>query len=117
MVAGFDVADRLGETVGTGSLWAVVCCVLCLLLLLINPPPSPFPPQDETPFTPGDIIVFKLDGRDVPIVHRVITAHDAVAAVRPQQLLTKGDANRVDDRGYASLPSRLFYPVHYWCRH
>ena len=46
VVAGFDVADRLGETVGTGSLWAVVvCCVLLLLLLLlINPPFPPFPP-------------------------------------------------------------------------
>ena len=31
-------------------------------------------PQDA-PYQVGDIVVFKLDGRDIPIVHRVLKVH------------------------------------------
>ena len=64
----------------------------------------------------GDIVVFKIAGRDVPIVHRVHRKHDAraargddasaaptpppgsSAAAAPVAFLTKGDANVADDR-------------------
>ncbi|KAI8141413.1 SEC11-like 1 [Fennellomyces sp. T-0311] len=54
------------------------------------------PPND--PVDVNDICVFKLPGRDVPIVHRVIKLHDDVATGK-QYLLTKGDNNPRDDRG------------------
>lgn len=46
----------------------------------------------------GDICVYKLKGRDIPIVHRVIKTHDD-AKTGKQFILTKGDNNQVDDRG------------------
>lgn len=80
------------------------------------------------PVRAGEIVVFNLDGRDVPIVHRVLKVHErrrggggggaekggggaaSVAAVPPglppvlppplppSDLLTKGDNNYGDDR-------------------
>lgn len=46
----------------------------------------------------GDITVYKIKGRDIPIVHRVINVHDD-AKTGKQLILTKGDNNEVDDRG------------------
>ncbi|KAK3816592.1 MAG: signal peptidase I [Benniella sp.] len=75
------------------------------ILFLSNP---------KTPIEIGDICVFKIPNRDIPIVHRVLVNHDASAAVgikvnanvkskqkkkKDQQLLlTKGDNNTGDDR-------------------
>ena len=53
----------------------------------------------------GDIVVFKIKGRDIPIVHRVLKVHQ-----KPDgdvDLLTKGDNNSVDDRG-------LYAPGQMW---
>ncbi|KAI9314127.1 signal peptidase I, partial [Dichotomocladium elegans] len=55
------------------------------------------------PINVNDICVFKLPGRDIPIVHRVIKLHDedpmyTSAVTKKQYLLTKGDNNRGDDR-------------------
>ena len=58
-----------------------------------------------TPFRAGDIVVFKVADRDIPIVHRVMKVHE-----KPNgdvDLLTKGDNNRVDDRG-------LYAPGQLW---
>ena len=48
----------------------------------------------------GDVVVYNVKGRDIPIVHRVIkqhwTSHDA-KGVEKQYLLTKGDNNPTDD--------------------
>eukprot|EP00164_Ancoracysta_twista_P004869 GFYU01006619.1.p1 GENE.GFYU01006619.1~~GFYU01006619.1.p1 ORF type:complete len:182 (-),score=24.56 GFYU01006619.1:74-619(-) len=56
----------------------------------------------------GDIVVFKVAGREIPIVHRVLTVHQ-----RKEEgemfLLTKGDNNRVDDRG-------LYNPGQLWLK-
>lgn len=59
------------------------------LLLLSN--------RYSTPLVSGDIVVYKLPGRDVPIVHRIIKVHEehGTAAV---DVLTKGDNNLPDDR-------------------
>jgi signal peptidase I len=47
---------------------------------------------------PGDITVFKIKGRDIPIVHRAIEVHTR-SNDSTQMILTKGDNNMVDDRG------------------
>ena len=57
-----------------------------------------------TPFRAGDIVVFKVADRDIPIVHRVIKVHEKEDG--EVDLLTKGDNNQVDDRGlYAASQS------------
>lgn len=42
----------------------------------------------------GDIVVYNVKGRDVPIVHRVLRQH---SSDKKQLLLTKGDNNAMDD--------------------
>ena len=56
--------------------------------------------------TVGDVVVFKIKDRDIPIVHRILKVHrdDYTGQV---ELLTKGDNNRVDDRG-------LYAPGQLW---
>jgi signal peptidase len=64
------------------------------------------PPQASV----GDIVVFKIAGRDVPIVHRVLWLHErAGAAAGEMDYLTKGDNNRMDDRG-------LYAPGQMWLK-
>ena len=68
------------------------------------------------PIAAGEVVVFNIDGRDIPIVHRVIKVHDRPAAgsagggggdlekgpagsgTFQQDILTKGDNNWGDDR-------------------
>lgn len=91
------------------------------LLLLTN--------DREEPIRAGDIIVFRIDGRDIPIVHRVLKVHERFvdshafsstgrgalatfhfASTRDDgyvKFLTKGDNNNVDDRGLYS-PGQLW---------
>jgi signal peptidase I len=54
----------------------------------------------------GDVVVFKIKDRDIPIVHRILKVHRDVAT-GAVELLTKGDNNRVDDRG-------LYAPGQLW---
>merc|ERR1712194_387914 len=55
------------------------------------------------PFRTGEVCVFSIKGRDIPIVHRIIKTHQKALSPgesRPSQdLLTKGDNNNLDDRG------------------
>lgn len=51
--------------------------------------------QDE-PIQAGEILVFKVKGRDIPIVHRVIKLHEN--STGEVKILTKGDNNMGDDR-------------------
>ena len=53
----------------------------------------------------GDIIAFKVQGRDIPIVHRVLKLHEKEDGT--VKFLTKGDNNSVDDRG-------LYAPGQFW---
>ncbi|KAK0068946.1 SEC11, partial [Biomphalaria pfeifferi] len=59
------------------------------LLLLTN--------HREEPIRVGEIVVFKIEGRDIPIVHRVLKVHEKENGT--VRFLTKGDNNSVDDRG------------------
>ncbi|KAJ3047794.1 Signal peptidase complex catalytic subunit S11C [Rhizophlyctis rosea] len=60
------------------------------------------------PISVGEICVFKIEGKDVPIVHRVIELHND-AKTGEQFILTKGDNNPVDDRG-------LYQPGQMWIK-
>lgn len=61
------------------------------------------------PFRVGEVVVFKIKGRDVPIVHRILEIHEREDdnGVPDVRLLTKGDNNPVDDRG-------LYNPGQFW---
>jgi signal peptidase len=48
---------------------------------------------------------FQVEGRDIPIVHRVLKLHEKEDGT--VKFLTKGDNNSVDDRG-------LYAPGQYW---
>mmetsp|Transcript_34914 Transcript_34914/g.52544 ORF Transcript_34914/g.52544 Transcript_34914/m.52544 type:complete len:184 (+) Transcript_34914:113-664(+) len=52
---------------------------------------------DDPPISPGDVVVFKIEGRDIPIVHRTMNVHTSKQDTF--SYLTKGDNNQVDDRG------------------
>ncbi|ODV78195.1 uncharacterized protein CANTADRAFT_27089, partial [Suhomyces tanzawaensis NRRL Y-17324] len=53
----------------------------------------------------GDIVVYEIQGKPIPIVHRVLREHHNS---EKQFLLTKGDNNAVDDLGlYAKKQSYL----------
>lgn len=51
----------------------------------------------SAPFRVGEVVVFKLPDRDVPIVHRIIKVHQKHDG--RTEILTKGDNNEDDDRG------------------
>ncbi|EFA82526.1 microsomal signal peptidase subunit [Heterostelium album PN500] len=53
--------------------------------------------MDDGPFRVGEIVVFKIDGKDIPIVHRILQIHEKPSG--DFNILTKGDNNTVDDRG------------------
>merc|ERR1719197_1908931 len=62
--------------------------------------------QDD-PIRVGEIVVFKIKDRDIPIVHRVTKVHEKENG--EVEVLTKGDNNRVDDRG-------LYAPGQLWLK-
>jgi len=58
----------------------------------------------------GDVVVFNIRGRDVPIVHRILHVHaNSHADVDSRLMLTKGDNNFADDVG-------LYAPGQRWLR-
>jgi signal peptidase len=64
--------------------------------------------EHSLPCRPGDIVVFKIAGRDIPIVHRVLWLHQH-ADTGEVDYLTKGDNNNVHDRN-------LYAPGQMWLR-
>lgn len=53
--------------------------------------------QPSRPYDIGDIVVFKIPGKEIPIVHRILEIHTDEYGVQ-QQILTKGDNNDSFDR-------------------
>ncbi|KAJ9688617.1 hypothetical protein PVL29_014328 [Vitis rotundifolia] len=51
----------------------------------------------KDPIRTGEIVVFNVDGKDIPIVHRVIEVHERQDNGEVD-VLTKGDHNPKDDR-------------------
>ncbi|KAI8930056.1 hypothetical protein BC831DRAFT_395662, partial [Entophlyctis helioformis] len=52
----------------------------------------------KQPLRVGDICVYKVKGKDIPIVHRILETHIENGTDKAY-MLTKGDNNPVDDRG------------------
>mmetsp|Transcript_16583 Transcript_16583/g.33970 ORF Transcript_16583/g.33970 Transcript_16583/m.33970 type:complete len:155 (-) Transcript_16583:1260-1724(-) len=50
----------------------------------------------NSPIQTGEVVVYKVKEREIPIVHRVLKVHDHGSQL---EILTKGDNNMVDDRG------------------
>ena len=59
----------------------------------------------DTPFEVGEIVVYNLAGRDIPIVHRILEVREMENG--ETKLLTKGDNNPGNDRG-------LYNPGQLW---
>eukprot|EP01103_Thecamoeba_quadrilineata_P007656 TRINITY_DN17502_c0_g1_i1.p1 TRINITY_DN17502_c0_g1~~TRINITY_DN17502_c0_g1_i1.p1 ORF type:complete len:201 (-),score=15.04 TRINITY_DN17502_c0_g1_i1:16-618(-) len=59
--------------------------------------------MSDAPFQVGEIVVFKIVDREIPIVHRIIKVHErshnSTLGLPETEILTKGDNNQVDDRG------------------
>ncbi|KAL6134341.1 hypothetical protein ACLB2K_066573 [Fragaria x ananassa] len=53
--------------------------------------------MSKEPIRAGEIVVFNVDGREIPIVHRVIKVHER-EDTGEVDVLTKGDNNYGDDR-------------------
>ncbi|KAA8499644.1 Signal peptidase complex catalytic subunit SEC11 [Porphyridium purpureum] len=51
--------------------------------------------NSNAPLRTGDIVVYEIPGREVPIIHRVIRVH--ARGIESEQIMTKGDNNFVDD--------------------
>lgn len=51
----------------------------------------------DAPFEVGDIVVYNLPGRDIPIVHRITEVRETADGA--DDILTKGDNNPGNDRG------------------
>ena len=49
--------------------------------------------QPKDHLVPGDIVVFNTDGREIPIVHRIIKVHQKSEDGSDVSILTKGDNN------------------------
>ncbi|KAL1202526.1 hypothetical protein V5N11_025087 [Cardamine amara subsp. amara] len=52
----------------------------------------------KEPIRAGEIVVFSIDGREIPIVHRAIKVHER-GDTKEVDVLTKGDNNDIDDIG------------------
>lgn len=52
--------------------------------------------MSKAPIRSGEIVVFHVEGKDIPIVHRVIKVHEH-HDTKAVDVLTKGDDNDVDD--------------------
>ena len=63
--------------------------------------------QDD-PIRVGEIVVFKIRDRDIPIVHRVMKVHED-RETGEVEVRTKGDNNKVDDLG-------LYAPGQKWLK-
>ncbi|XP_031131832.1 signal peptidase complex catalytic subunit SEC11C [Ipomoea triloba] len=64
--------------------------------------------MNDDPIRAGEIVVFNVDGRSIPIVHRVVEVHERNNS-RDFDILTKGDNNSVDDRA-----GGLYSPGQHW---
>ncbi|CAH8867181.1 unnamed protein product [Trichobilharzia szidati] len=64
----------------------------------------------DEPIRVGDIVVFKIEGREIPIVHRVLKLHESVNG--SIKFLTKGDNNPVHDRGLYAPGQDWLTPSH-----
>jgi len=72
------------------------------LLFLIKP---------SAPLVAGDVVVYKIDDREIPIVHRIMRVHKS-RVDGTVRILTKGDNNTVDDRNLYPPPQEWLEERH-----
>ncbi|CAM0877036.1 unnamed protein product [Alopecurus aequalis] len=65
----------------------------------------------KEPIRTGEIVVFNVDDRPIPIVHRVIKVHERQESGEVD-ILTKGDNNLGDDRGLYAHGQRWLQQHH-----
>jgi hypothetical protein len=58
-------------------------------------------------FAVGDITVYKIPGADIPIVHRVIEAHDLPSVLDPSSSRRRDSSDRLTPLALSVLPARL----------
>jgi len=63
----------------------------------------------DTPIDNGEIVVYKINEREIPIVHRIIKRHEN-SETGEKKYLTKGDNNQVDDRGLYATGQKWIEP-------
>ncbi|KAL0920471.1 hypothetical protein M5K25_009610 [Dendrobium thyrsiflorum] len=69
--------------------------------------------MSNDPIRAGEIVVYNIKGRSIPIVHRVVEVHQR-QATGELDILTKGDNNREDDRtGLLYSPGQLWLQQHH----
>ncbi|KAK7354281.1 hypothetical protein VNO80_19740 [Phaseolus coccineus] len=89
-------------------IWKALICVSgCQspVVVVISPSMEPgfgrgdilFLHMSKDPIRAGDIVVYNIDGKDIPIVHRVIEVRER-QNTEEAYILTKGDNNPSDDR-------------------
>ncbi|XP_058098910.1 uncharacterized protein LOC131243521 isoform X3 [Magnolia sinica] len=69
--------------------------------------------MNEAPIRTGEIVVFHVEGKDIPIVHRVITVHEKLGTEGEIKVLTKGDNNDKDDRNGVYTNGQLWVQRHH----
>eukprot|EP00245_Coleochaete_scutata_P018267 TRINITY_DN93_c2_g1_i1.p1 TRINITY_DN93_c2_g1~~TRINITY_DN93_c2_g1_i1.p1 ORF type:complete len:199 (+),score=33.65 TRINITY_DN93_c2_g1_i1:70-597(+) len=69
--------------------------------------------MSNAPIRAGEIVVYSIDGRAIPIVHRVIKVHEERGSSGNVRLLTKGDNNRMDDSYGVFAPGQLWLDRHH----
>lgn len=68
--------------------------------------------NNKRPYQTGDIVVFNIDGRSIPIVHRAIKVFERRALPDEINVLTKGDNNWADDIGLYAPGQRWLEKQH-----
>ncbi|KAG8652059.1 signal peptidase complex catalytic subunit SEC11A [Manihot esculenta] len=103
-------------------IWKALMCITCsespVVVVLTGSMEPGFKRGDilflhmsKDPIRTGDIVVFNVEGRDIPIVHRVIEVHERRDS-RDVDILTKGDSNDVDDRFLYKYGQNWLNPQH-----
>ncbi|KAG8379850.1 hypothetical protein BUALT_Bualt07G0132300 [Buddleja alternifolia] len=67
--------------------------------------------MSRDPIRAGEIVVYNIDGRDIPIVHRVIQVHER-KDTGEVDILTKGDNNDEDDISFYAPGQRWLQRHH-----
>ncbi|CAN6439946.1 unnamed protein product [Victoria cruziana] len=67
--------------------------------------------MSKDPIRAGEIVVFNVEEREIPIVHRVIEVHEQSDSGEVD-VLTKGDSNEPDDR-ILYAPGQLWLQRHH----
>ncbi|XP_065848408.1 uncharacterized protein [Euphorbia lathyris] len=105
----FSQAINLGMIVTSALImWKILMCVTgseSPVVVVLSESMEPafkrgdilFLHMNKDPIRTGEIVVFNVEGHEIPIVHRVIEVHER-EDTSDADILTKGDNNDLDDR-------------------